>query len=76
MEALLHLLRYLRDNIYLGLKFYLDILMSPITRLLSNNGIPLDNPLCTFTDSSWIDDIDTGWSSGYFMILFCGFVKC
>jgi hypothetical protein len=37
MEALLHLLRYLRDNMYLGLKFYLDITMSPIIALLSTN---------------------------------------
>jgi hypothetical protein len=72
MEALLHLLRYLRDNMYLGLKFYSDITMSPITRLLSSNGNSLDNPLCTFTDSSWNDDIDTGRSSGCFMIFYMG----
>jgi hypothetical protein len=34
MEALLNLLRYLSDNMYLGLKFCSDITMSPITRLL------------------------------------------
>jgi hypothetical protein len=72
MEALLHLLRYLRDNMYLGLKFYSDITMSPITRLLSSNRISLDNPLCTFTDSSWNDDIDTGRSSGCFMTFYMG----
>jgi hypothetical protein len=31
MKSILHLLRYLRDHVYLGLKFYLDISMSPIT---------------------------------------------
>jgi hypothetical protein len=72
MEALLHILRYLRDNMYLGLKFYSDITMSPVPRLLSSNGISLDNPLCTFTDSSWNDDIDTGSSSGCFMIFYMG----
>ncbi len=72
MEALLHLLRYLRDNMYLGLKFYSDITMSPITRLLSSNGNSLENPVCTFTDSSWNDDIDTGRSSGCFMIFYMG----
>jgi hypothetical protein len=51
MEALLHLLRYLRDNMYLGLKFCSDIAISPVTGLLSSNEISLDNPLCTFTDS-------------------------
>ncbi len=72
MEALLHLLRYLRDNMYLGLKFYSDITISPITRLLSSNGISLDNLLYTFTDSSWKDDIDTGRSSECFMIFYMG----
>jgi hypothetical protein len=72
MEALLHLLRYLRDSMYLGLKYYSDITMSSITRLLSSNGISLDNPLCTFTDSSWNDDVDTGRSSGCFMIIYMG----
>ncbi len=72
MEALLHLLRYLRDNMYLGLKFYSDITMSPITRLLSSNGISLNNPLCTFTDLSWNDDTDTDRSSGCFMIFYMG----
>ncbi len=72
MEALLHLLRYLRDNIYLGLKFYSDITMSLITISLSSNGISLDNPLYTFTDSSWNGDIDTGRSLGCFVIFYMG----
>jgi hypothetical protein len=72
METLLHLLRYFRDNTYLGLKFYSDISMSPTTRLLSSNGIFLDNPLCTFTDSPWNDDIDTERSSECFMIFYMG----
>jgi hypothetical protein len=72
MEDLLHLLRYLRDSMYLGLKFYSDITMHPVTRLLSSNGISLDNPLCTFADSSWNDDIDTDRSSGFFMIFYMG----
>jgi hypothetical protein len=52
----------------LGLKFYSNITMSPITRLLSSNGISLDNPLCTFTYSILNDDIDTGRSSECFMM--------
>ncbi len=46
--------------------------MSPITRLLSSNGISLDNLLCIFTDSSWNDDTDTGRSSGCSMIIYMG----
>ncbi len=72
MEGLLHLLRYLRDKMYLVLKQNSDITSSPITRLMSSNGISLDNPLCTFTDSSWSDDIDTDRSSGCFMIIYMG----
>jgi hypothetical protein len=48
--------------------------MSPITRLLSSNGISLDNPLIASSDSSWNDDIDTGRSKGYFMIIYMGVV--
>jgi hypothetical protein len=71
MEALLYLLRCLRDNnMYLRLKFYSDITVSPITRLLSSKELSLDDPLCTFTDSSWNGDIDTGRSSGCFMIFY------
>jgi hypothetical protein len=44
--------------------------MSTITRLLSSNGISLDNSLCTFTDLSWNDDIDKSRSSGCFMIFY------
>jgi hypothetical protein len=65
MEALLQLLRYLRDNMNLGLKLYSDNTMSPITLFLSSQLISLDTPLCTFTDPSWNGDIDTGRSSGY-----------
>jgi hypothetical protein len=72
MKALLHLLRYVRDNIYLGLKYYSDITMSPITRLLSSNGTSLDNPFHTSTYSSWNDNIDRARSSGCFIIMHMG----
>jgi hypothetical protein len=32
----------------------------------------LDNPLNTFSDSSWNDGIDTGRSTGCFMIIYMG----
>lgn len=52
VETLLHLLRCLRGNRYLGLKFYSDINLSLITCLLSSNGIAFDNPSFTYTDYS------------------------
>jgi hypothetical protein len=54
------------------MKYNSDITMSPITRLLSNNGTSLDNPLCTFTDSSWNNDADKGRSSGCVIIIYMG----
>jgi hypothetical protein len=35
----------------------------------------LDNPLIAFSDSSWNDDIDTGRSTGCFMIIYMGGVE-
>jgi hypothetical protein len=70
MEAWLHLLRYLRDHMYLGLKYYSIISISPTTRLLYSNGISSDHPLCTFTDSYINENFDTGSNSGCFMIFY------
>jgi hypothetical protein len=44
MEALLNVLGHLRDDMHLGLKYYSDITMSPIIRLLSSNGISGNMP--------------------------------
>ncbi len=70
MEAWLHLLRYLRDHMYLGLKYYSNISINPTTRLLSSNRISSENLLCTFTNSYWNDNINTGRSLGCFMIFY------
>ncbi len=47
-KAVLHLLRYLRDNIYLGLKFYSEISDSPIIHVLHSNKISQDIPSLDF----------------------------
>eukprot|EP00590_Aulacoseira_subarctica_P011990 CAMPEP_0172438678 /NCGR_PEP_ID=MMETSP1064-20121228/72925_1 /TAXON_ID=202472 /ORGANISM="Aulacoseira subarctica , Strain CCAP 1002/5" /LENGTH=108 /DNA_ID=CAMNT_0013187245 /DNA_START=574 /DNA_END=900 /DNA_ORIENTATION=+ len=70
-NALVHVLRYLRDHAYLGVTFYSDLERSPIHLMLKNSeSVPeLANELFfTFSDSSWNDDVDTGRSTGCYLI--------
>jgi transposase InsO family protein len=72
--ALIHVLRYLRDNSYLGISFYSDVERSPIHLMLGNSETPeLSKELFfTFSDSSWNDDVDTGRSTGCYLISYMG----
>lgn len=71
-EAILHVLRYLRDNTFIGLKFYSNASEAPITHMLHEAGIQQDHPFYTFSDSSWNDDVDSGRSTGCFLIVYMG----
>ncbi len=71
-EALIHLLRYLRDNPNLGVAFYSDEKRSHIYQSLMKNNIVPRGPLFAFSDSSWNDDIDTGRSTGCYLIIYMG----
>jgi len=71
-EAILHLLRYLRDNIYLGLRFYSDVKDSPIYKNLRDNNINETGLLLAYSDSSWHDDVDSGRSTGCYLIAYMG----
>jgi transposase InsO family protein len=71
-EAMLHILRYLRDNSLVGIKFYSDMKDSPITRMLVTENIQQSHPFFTFSDSSWNDDVDTGRSTGCFIVMYMG----
>jgi len=71
-EALLHLLRYLRDNSLYGVRFYSNIVESPIYRMLLKQKIDEKHLLFGFTDSSWNDDQDSGRSTGCFIITYMG----
>ena len=51
-EVLIHLLRYIRDNKTLGLKYYADLNDAPITDLLRQANIKTKNRLMAFSDSS------------------------
>ena len=51
-EGLVHLLRYIRDNKTLGLKYYADLNDEPVTDLLRQANIKTNNNLMEFSDSS------------------------
>ena len=52
-EGLVHLLRYIRDNNTLGLKYYADLNDAPVTDLLRQANINTKNNLMAFSDSRW-----------------------
>ena len=51
-EGLVHLLRYIRDNKTLGLKYYADMKEPPLSDLLRQANIKTDNQLVALSDSS------------------------
>ena len=63
-EVLVHLLRYIRDNNTLGLKYYADMNDVPVSELLIQATIKDENNLMDISDSSWKDFPDTGRSTG------------
>jgi hypothetical protein len=71
-EALLHVLRYLRDNALLGIKFYSESSQAPLIAMLRGQKIEQVHPFFGFSDSSWNDDADTGRSTGCFIIIYMG----
>ncbi len=71
-EALFHVLRYLRDNCYLGIKFYSNLEEAPLIKMLHSQNIEQHHPFFGFSDSSWSDDVDSGRSTGCFVITYMG----
>ena len=72
-EGLVHLLRYIRNNKTLGLKYYADLNDAPVTDILRQSNINTKNHLMEFFDSSWQDCPDTGRSTGAYIIFYqCG----
>ena len=71
-EGLVHLLRYIRDNKTLGLKYYSDLNDSPVADLLRQANIKTKNHLMDFSDSSWQYCPDTGISTGAYIIFYQG----
>ena len=71
-EGFIHLLRYIRENKTLGLKYYADLNDEPVTDLLRQANIKTKNHLMNFSDSSWQDFPDNGRSTGAYIIFYKG----
>ena len=69
-EVLVHLLRYIRDNKTLGLKYYADLNDAPVTDILRQANIKTKNHLMAFSDSSWQDCPYIGRSTGAYIIFY------
>ena len=70
LEGLVHLLRYIRENKTLGLKYYAGLNDAPVTDLLRQSNIKTKNHLMAFSDFSWRDFPDTGRSTGEYIIFY------
>ena len=71
-EGLMHLLRYIRNNKTLGLKYYADMNDVPVSDLLRQASIKTENHLMDFFDSSWQDCPDNGRSTVAYIIFYQG----
>jgi hypothetical protein len=71
-NELVHLLRYLRDNNNYGVRYFSDYSTSPLFNHLQAYDISTDQRLIVMSDSSWNDDVDTGRSTGCFLIFYMG----
>ena len=69
-EVLVHLLRYIRDNKTLDLKYYADMNYAPMTDLLRQANLNTKNQLMAFSDSSWQDCPQTWRSTGAYIIFY------
>ena len=71
-EGLVHLLRCIRDNKTLGLKYYADLNDAPVTDLLRQANIKTKNNLMAFSGSSWQDCPENERSTGAYIIYYQG----
>ena len=69
-EVLVHILRYIRENKTLGLKYYVDMNYAPVSDLLRQASLKTENHMGFF--SSWKDCSDTGRSTGSYIIFYQG----
>ena len=70
-EALLHVFGYLRAFPDYGIKFYANVVQSPVHQICQRLKIPTTD-IVAFTDSSWQDCPDTGRSTTGFKIFVQG----
>ena len=71
-ELLVNILRYIRDNKTLDLKYYSYMNDAPVTDLLRQASIKTENRLMSFSDYSWQYFSETGRSKGAYIIFYQG----
>ena len=69
-EGLVHLLRYIRYNKTLGLKYYAYMNDASVTYLLIQASIKTENHLMAFYDYIWKKIPDNGRSTGSYIIFY------
>ena len=69
-ESLVHLLRYIRGNKNLGLRYYTKIEDAPVSDLLRQVIIKTENQLMVLYDSICQDSPYTGISTGAYMVCY------
>ena len=72
IEGLVHLLRYIRDNKTLGLKYYADMNDAPVSDMLRQASIKTGNYLIYLYDSSWQYCPHTGRITEEYIIFYQG----
>ena len=71
-EVLVHLLIYIGYNNNLGLNYYAGINDAPVSDLLRQASINTENQLMAFSDSSCKYFLETGRSTGAYIIVYQG----
>ena len=71
-EVLVHLLRYIRENKTLGLKYYADLNDAPVTDLSRQANIKTKNHFIAFSHSSLQDCPETRISTGAYCFFYQG----
>ena len=56
----------------MGLQYYADMNDAPVTDMLRQASIKIENNLMVFSDSSWQDCPDTGINKGAYIIFYQG----
>ena len=71
-EGLVHLLRYIKDNKTLGLKYYASRNDATVSELLIQASIKTENHLMAFSGYIWQYCLDTGRITGAYIIFYQG----
>ena len=69
-EVFVHLLRYIRENNNLGLKYYSKIEDAHLSDLLRKARINTDNQFMVFSDSIWEHCTDAGISTVSYIVFY------